>query len=81
MHNRYPPHLPPPPLAGGNVQDVVVKVFGTLAEVAPAVASGSVDMVFGLDTIGPKEFKALQQQVGGVGCVFHPLLWSNAAPL
>ncbi len=45
------------------MQNVIIKVFPTLAEVAPAVASGAVDLVFGLDTIGPQEFKALHLQV------------------
>lgn len=41
------------------MQKVILKVFAALDDVKPAVASGSVDMVYGVDTIGPRQFADL----------------------
>jgi nickel transport system substrate-binding protein len=34
-------------------------MFATLDDVKPALSSGSVDMVFGMDTLGPRQFADL----------------------
>lgn len=62
MHVAAPPPPPHACTAGGNIQKVVIKMLATLSEVAPAIAEGSVDMVYGLDTIGPQQFKDLHLQ-------------------
>ena len=45
--------------AGGNVQHVVLKILPSLEAVSQAVADGSVDLVYGSDTLNPKWFKEL----------------------
>eukprot|EP00877_Chromochloris_zofingiensis_P012495 jgi/Chrzof1/749/Cz01g27080.t1 len=47
--------------AGGNIDNFVVKLYGSLDEVSAAVSQGEVDMVFGLDTLRPTFFKELHQ--------------------
>jgi hypothetical protein len=50
--------------AGGNLHSLVVRVFPDINAVHPAVVSGDVGMVFGLDTLNPLAFRELHQVSG-----------------
>lgn len=47
--------------SGGNIENVIIKILPTFQDIITAVKGGTVDLVFGLDTIGPNDFRDLHK--------------------